>query len=126
MSNEFYGAGYIEERDHSRLKTKSQRVFEIMKDGQWWTLSDLEKITGSPQASISAYIRGFRRQANGGHTVERKYAQNGLYLYRLILNESLENIEDTSGKAETYSTIVRNSILQAHFDYLNQGKEHEK
>jgi len=86
MSNEFYGIGYIEERDHSRLKSKSQHVFEIMKDGQWYTLSDIEKMTGSPQASISAFIRGFRRQSNGGHTVEREYVQNGLHRYRLILN----------------------------------------
>lgn len=87
MSNAFYGIGYIKERDQSRLKSKSKHVFEIMKGGQWWTLSDLEKITGSPQASISAFIRGFRRQENGGHIVEREYVQNGLHRYRLIVNE---------------------------------------
>jgi hypothetical protein len=44
------------------------------------------RMTGDPEASVSAQLRHLRKPRFGGHTVERRYMSNGLYEYKLILN----------------------------------------
>jgi len=82
----FDGADYVPERDGVRLSRQLQRIYELMKEGRWWTLRELEEETSYPQASISASIRNFRKDKFGGHTVEREYVTNGIYKYKLVLN----------------------------------------
>lgn len=84
----FAGADYDHERDHARLGAQLQRIFDVMKDGEWRTLDDIEAATGDPQASISAQLRFLRRPRFGAHTVEKEYVENGLYRYRVILKGS--------------------------------------
>lgn len=59
-----------------------------MKDGAWRTLSQIEAITGEPQASISAQLRHARKKRFGQHVVNKRYCGNGLFEYSLIINKT--------------------------------------
>lgn len=83
----FDGADYTPERDNARLTGQILRVWEVMKDGQWRTLRQIADITKDPEASISAQLRHLRKTRFGAHQVEREYIDNGIYKYRLIINE---------------------------------------
>ena len=80
----FNGVDYTPKRDHSRLNTQSKRIFECMKDKKWRTLSEIAQLTGDPEASISAQLRHLTKKRHGGHTKNRSYAGNGLYIYQII------------------------------------------
>lgn len=86
----FNGADYQSERDNKRLAGQLLRVFDCMKGGAWRTLPEIAKITGDPEASISAQLRHLRKERFGGHTVIRGYVSNGLYRYRLIVRSNSE------------------------------------
>ena len=83
----FDGAGYQPQRDNPRLSKQYDRIFNLMKDGQWRTLNAIEKTTGDPAASVSAQLRHMRKERFGGHTVERRHVRDGLHQYRLKINE---------------------------------------
>jgi hypothetical protein len=83
----FNGAGYIAERDNTRLTGQIERVYILMQDGEWRTLDEIAQLTGDPPASISAQLRHLRKDRFGGHTVERDYVSDGLYRYRLLVRE---------------------------------------
>ena len=72
---------------NARLTVQYKRIFDLMKDEQWRSLSDIEEATGDPQASISAQLRNFRKDKFGAHTVEKHHVKNGFYLYRLLVNK---------------------------------------
>lgn len=82
----FNGADYVPERDDERLGKQLERVFWAMLDEQWHTLGAVARMTGDPEASISAQLRHLRKPRFGGHKVERRYKGDGLYEYKLILN----------------------------------------
>lgn len=81
------GRTYQPERDKSRLNAQQALVFNAMRDGRWRTLARIHMMTGAPEASISARLRDARKSKFGGHTVERRYVERGLFEYRLIVNE---------------------------------------
>lgn len=83
---DFDGKTYVPKRDKKRLNEQYQRVFNLMQDGQWRTLQEIEDATGDPQSSIGARMRDFRKPKFGAHTVDRKYCGEGLFAYRLIKN----------------------------------------
>lgn len=83
----FDGADYSPDRDNSRLTGQILRVWEVMKDGQWRTLRQIADKTNDPEASISAQLRHLRKDKFGAHQIEREYINNGLYKYRLIINQ---------------------------------------
>ena len=82
----FDGADYTPERDNQRLGKQLDRVVWAMQDEMWHTLAAVARMTGDPEASVSAQLRHLRKPRFGGHTVERRYVANGLYEYKLILN----------------------------------------
>lgn len=87
----FNGPAYDHERDSPRLTGQVMRIFGLMKDGEWRTLSEIESATGDPPASISAQLRHLRKKRFGSHTVEKRHRgepANGLYEYRVIVNQS--------------------------------------
>jgi DNA-binding IclR family transcriptional regulator len=65
-------------------------VFDLMADGRWRSLDEISDLTGYPQASVSAHLRGFRSERYGCHTVDRKYISKGLHHYKLSINYSTE------------------------------------
>lgn len=64
---------------------KVAEVFDCMKDGQWRTLTWLEKQVGMTGSGVSATLRNLRKPKYGGHTVDRRYVGGRLYEYRLIV-----------------------------------------
>ena len=83
----FDGATFNEARDGARLGEQSRVVFALMADGNYRTPEIMEQETGYSWASISARLRDFRKAKFGGHQVVRNYLGNGLFAYRLIVNQ---------------------------------------
>lgn len=86
----FDGKTYERERDRKRLNTQYQRVFRHMALTGWTTLAELERVTGYPQASISARIRDMKKITMGGHTVMRRRRHSGTWEYKLVANTPQE------------------------------------
>ena len=68
----FNGPAFDPAQDAGRLRKQIDRVREAMIDGQWRTLSEIEAITGDPQASISAQLRHLRKERFGSWIVNRR------------------------------------------------------
>ena len=81
----FDGSTYEAEEDYQRLKSCLDKVRHIMSNpkGQWWTLFELSKLTGSSEAGVSARIRDLRKEKNGGHNIESSRGRGGLWRYRM-------------------------------------------
>jgi hypothetical protein len=78
--------GPHEPMDVPRLAAQTQRVYDLMRDGRWRTLGEIENATGDPQASVSARLRDFRKPSRGSHVVERRRRgepARGLFEYRV-------------------------------------------
>lgn len=80
----FNGSDYIPERDNARLLSQYRTIFNLMSDGIWRSLSRIAKVTGYPEASISAQLRHAKKEKWGSHTVNRRHVKNGLFEYQLI------------------------------------------
>lgn len=65
------GGTYVPGEDSARLNRQQRRVFDVIKDGKWWTLAEIAAMTGASEASVSARLRDFRKERFGGSTVER-------------------------------------------------------
>lgn len=86
----FDGSDYDSARDNERLTGQIKRIFDLMKDGNFRTLADIERVTRDPQASISAQLRHLKKARFGGHGLEKRHRGEpkfGLYEYRLIVNK---------------------------------------
>ena len=83
----FDGSDYDQERDAPRLSSQFKRVFDLMQDGEWRALREIADLTGDPEASVSAQLRHMRKERFGSHVIEKKYIENGLYHYRLLVNK---------------------------------------
>jgi hypothetical protein len=84
----FNGSDYAPAKDDVRLRGQILRVYNLMKDGHWRTLSEIESSTGDPAASISAQLRHLRKNRFGSHTVNKRVRgqrEHGLFEYQLIL-----------------------------------------
>ena len=81
---DYDGRTYQSQRDKTRLNAQTQRVFNALADGSWWTLARIAELTRSPEASISARIRDLRKPRFGAHTIERRHVAAGLWQYRLV------------------------------------------
>ncbi len=58
--------------DCDRLCGQLKRIYELMIDGKWRSLAEIEEQTGEPQASISAQLRHLRKARFGAHFVEKR------------------------------------------------------
>ncbi len=82
----FNGATYDSAFDQSRLTGQILRVYRAMCDGHWRTLSEIEQMTGDPQASISAQLRNLKKLDFGSHQLEKRARGErtfGLWEYKL-------------------------------------------
>lgn len=64
-------------KDKPRLDSQRANVRELMLDGMFRTLKEIEEATGYPQASISARLRDLRKQRFGSYTVNRIHRGEG-------------------------------------------------
>jgi hypothetical protein len=83
-------ATWDEQRDGARIAKQRDDIWNAIRDGNWYTLSQLEQTTGHPQSSISARLRDFRKARYGSHRIERGYVDRGLWQYRLADNVQIE------------------------------------
>lgn len=84
------GYTYSRDLDYDRLNGQAHRVWNVMRDGDWYTLARIAAITGDPEASISARIRDFSKPKFGGVPHERRRVEHdgkrsGQFEYRLVL-----------------------------------------
>ena len=63
------------------------KLKDLMKDKVYRTLGEISHITNIPEASVSAGLRDFRKERFGSHILNKKYLENGLYSYQLILKK---------------------------------------
>jgi hypothetical protein len=92
-SPEFDGDDYQPATDKKRLTTQLDEIFAVLKSGAWYTLFELARLTGHPEASISAQLRNLRKPRFGGHKIEkrRQHAGGGLYEYRLVFAQPVHS-----------------------------------
>jgi hypothetical protein len=86
----FAGDSYEPLCDEIRLGKQFIRIFKLMCDGEWRTLSEIQMETHDPAASISAQLRHFRKRRFGSHLVDKRRRGDdtgGLWEYRLVVNE---------------------------------------
>ena len=84
----FNGPTYQPEHDQARLTGQCQRVFDLMRDGQWRTLDEIASLVNAPAASVSAQLRHLRKERFGGHEVSKRARGDrgsGLWEYRLVV-----------------------------------------
>ena len=84
----FNGPDYVPEIDDKRLTGQIKGICELMKDGVWRTLAEIEAKTNYPQASISAQLRHLRKEGFGKNTINKRRRgeeTQGLFEYQLIL-----------------------------------------
>ena len=81
------GATYDHDRDGLRLHKQHNRVLALMRDGCWRTLAQIAAGTNDPEASVSARLRDLRKPRFGSYNVERRYAGEGLWEYRIVMGQ---------------------------------------
>lgn len=96
----FSGSDYKPSIDKTRLEKQYVVIRNLMADGRFRTLQEIETKTGYPQASISAQLRNLRKESFGGHTIEKQRrgdVSNGLFEYRLRYYNDLEVVNTPKG-----------------------------
>jgi hypothetical protein len=83
----FDGESYDDDRDRKRLARQMSRVRVALSDGQWWTLARLAEVSEASTQSASARVRDLRKVRFGGYTIERRYAGDGVFEYRMDLEQ---------------------------------------
>ncbi len=87
--SDFDGRTYEPKFDSGRLRGEMARVYNclITVHQAWWTLREISKWTGDPEASISARLRDLRKRKFGAHTVNRRRRgdpKQGIFEYQLL------------------------------------------
>lgn len=83
----FDGPDYNPELDQERLTGQIKKIYDLMIDGAWRTLEEIETATDAPQASISANLRHLRKERFGSHIIKKKRRgkeKHGLFEYQLL------------------------------------------
>ena len=73
---DFDGVTYDPERDKARLTRQLERVYEVVRHGDWHTLASIASITGAPEGSVSARLRDLRKEKFGSYDIRRKRVGN--------------------------------------------------
>ena len=78
------GITFSQARDGKRLTRQLEAVWEVVKDGRWYSPFELEVAVGVSWASVSARLRDLRKKRYGGHEVQRRRVAGGLFQYRVV------------------------------------------
>lgn len=76
------GQTFDRARDLERLDSAMGRIFRLVRDREWHTLSELAAIGECSEACASARVRDLRKKKFGGYFVDRAHCGNGLWKYR--------------------------------------------
>jgi hypothetical protein len=83
---DFAGDAYVRALDHRRLTGQLLRVHDVMKDGEWRTVHEIEMLTGDPGPSILAQLGHLRKARFGAFLVQKQSRgrrEDGLWEYRV-------------------------------------------
>lgn len=72
-------------KDVIRLSGQMEKVFNLMRDGMYRSLSEIHSVVGGSEAGVSARLRDFRKTRFGGYTVQRRRRAEGLFEYQLLV-----------------------------------------
>jgi hypothetical protein len=72
----FDGETYDPPKDQKRLTRQLERVYELVKTGEWYTLAEIAAKTGDPEGSIGARLRDLRKEKFGAYDIRRKREGN--------------------------------------------------
>ena len=89
----FKGSDYDPALDEDRLLKQIGRIYSVMIDGEWRTLSEIAFTVKAPEASISAQLRNLRKEGYGHYLVNkhrRGEPHEGLFEYQLLKREVKE------------------------------------
>lgn len=93
---DFDGTTFDRKNDSERLTGQLRRVYDLMYDQRWRTLSEIkaellrQHEKHDSEAGISARLRDLRKTRFGSHTINRRHKggeTKGLWEYQLIDNE---------------------------------------
>lgn len=84
----FDGTTYDAEQDHARLKGQLWRVFQLMSDGRFRTLSEIATQADGTEASVSARLRDLRKEQYGAREIQRERVEGGLWKYRMVVGDT--------------------------------------
>lgn len=73
----FDGDTFDPKKDGARLTGQLKKVMELMRDGEWRTLAEIQAKVGGSEAGVSARLRDLRKQKFGTHMVERRRVHRG-------------------------------------------------
>lgn len=82
------GETFIPTIDGKRLGKQMQAVYDLMLDGQWWTLPELAAAIGGLTTALSARIRDIKKIKGGPNEYEKRRrgeGKRGLWEYRLVV-----------------------------------------
>lgn len=89
MQHLFDGKTYNARHDQARLSELQQSVYDVMEDGRWRTIWELQEDIGwGSETGVSAKLRDLRKPQFGGHEVDRRRSgdpKRGVWEYRLRL-----------------------------------------
>ena len=117
----FDGSTFDEQRDGVRLTSQYERVFRLMSDGQWRTLTQIATFAEGSAAAVSARLRDMRKAKFGGHTVERRYIGLGTWEYRLIVNHG-----EVPPVKPRRKKVTREQIAEQVHTWMSSPHEHEE
>lgn len=84
----FDGSDIDSEKDNLRLAGQLKVIYDLVKDGKYRTLREIEDQTNYPQSSISAQLRNLRKERYGSFNIEKRSRgdrENGLFEYRIVI-----------------------------------------
>ena len=86
---DFDGETYDSMLDKGRLTSQLKRVHACLIEDRWWTLQEISKRTGDPEASVSARVRDMRKEKFGHMNVlaRRRKGGAGTWEYRIEKEE---------------------------------------
>ncbi len=88
-SASFDGATYDARLDQARLASQLGRVYRVMADGQWRSLTQLKADirdtydVDDSEAAVSARLRDLRKSRFGSYVVNRRRVAGGYYEYQV-------------------------------------------
>ncbi len=101
---EHFDGPEITAEDCARLGKQKDEIQQLMADCEWRTLAEIEKLTGFPQASVSAQLRHLRKKRFGSFVVERQRRTPGTWEYRVLepidRGWNLPDLPEPKAKAE--------------------------
>ncbi len=81
--NSLHSTSTLHREDFPRISRLLDRVRNLMLDGEWRSLRDIQQTVGGSEAGVSARLRDLRRPEHGGHLVEHRRQDGGLWVYRV-------------------------------------------